>query len=142
MLSGIVGLLEGVVLQGSFEFTTDAIVSAVFVFLVSLLVGAGAIHISARLLVDRDTGFRRALLTALVGAVVYTVLGLFLSFIPLIGPLLMLLAWVAVVNWLYPGGWGTAVGIGVIAWVLAVLILFALSVLGIVTPEALGIPGT
>lgn len=134
------GLVDGVVLQASFE--TDALVSAVFVFVVSLLVGAGAIHIAARLLVDRDTAFRRAVLTALVGAVVYTVLGLFLPWIPLLGPFLMLLAWVGVINWLYPGRWGTAIGIGLLAWVLALLILFALSQLGIVTPEALGIPGT
>ena len=142
MVPGTAAVLHGLVLQGSFEFTTDAIVSAVFVFLVSLLVGAGAIHLAARLLVDRDTQFRQAVGTALVGAVVYTLLGLFLPWIPLLGPLLMLLAWVGVINWLYPGGWVTAFGIGLLAWVLALLILFALSVIGIVTPEALGIPGT
>jgi hypothetical protein len=141
MTPRIVGLLDGVVLQSSVQFTTDALVSAVFVFLVSLLVGAGAIHLSARLLIDRDTGFRRAVLTALLGAIVYTLVGLFLGWIPILGPLLMLLAWVGIVNWLYPGGWGTAIGIGLLAWILAVLILFALSEFGIVTPEALGVPG-
>jgi hypothetical protein len=141
MTPRFVGLLDGVVLQSSVQFTTDALVSAVFVFLVSLLVGAGAIHLSARLLIDRDTGFRRAVLTALLGAIVYTLVGLFLGWIPILGPLLMLLAWVGIVNWLYPGGWGTAIGIGLLAWILAVLILFALSEFGIVTPEALGVPG-
>ncbi|QLD91209.1 hypothetical protein HWV07_08385 [Natronomonas salina] len=116
-------------------------ISAVFVFLVSLLVGAAAIHLAAKLLVDRDTGFRRAILTALIGAAVYTVVGLFLGWIPFLGPLLMLLAWIGIINWLFPGGWGTAIGMAIIAWVVAVLILFALSTLGIVTPDALGVPG-
>lgn len=140
MIAGFSGSVDGVVLQASFE--TDAIVSAVFVFLVSLLVGSAAIHLAARLLVDRDTGFQRAILTALFGAVVYTLVGLFLGWIPYLGPLLMLLAWIGIINWLYPGGWGTAFGIGLAAWVVAVLIIFALSQLGIVTPEALGVPGT
>jgi hypothetical protein len=47
-----------------------------------------------------------------------------------------------VINWQYPGGWGTAIGIGVVAWIVAVAILFGLSAIGIVTPEALGVPGT
>ena len=139
MIAGISGYVDGVVLQASFE--TDAIISAVFVFLVSLLVGAAAIHLAARMLVDRDTGFRRAILTALIGAAVYTVVGLFLGWIPFLGPLLMLLAWIGIINWLFPGGWGTAIGMAIIAWVVAVLILFALSTLGIVTPDALGVPG-
>ncbi|QLG29497.1 hypothetical protein HUG10_12305 [Halorarum halophilum] len=117
-------------------------VSAVFIFLVSLLVGAAAIHLGAQLLVDRDTGFRRATVTALIGAIVYTLVGLFLGWIPLLGPLLMLVAWIAVINWQYPGGWGTAIGIGLVAWIVAVLILFGLSQLGIVTPDALGVPGS
>jgi len=118
-----------------------AIVSAVFVFLVSLLVGTVAINLGARLLVDRDTGFRRAIVTALIGSIVYTLVGFFLGWIPFLGPLLMLLAWVGVVNWQYPGGWGTAVGIGVVAWLVAVVLLYVLAAFDIVTAEAIGIPG-
>ncbi len=118
-----------------------AIISAVFVFLVSLLIGTGAIHLGAQVMIDRDTGFRRAALTALLGAIVYTAVGFFFGWIPLLGPLLMLIAWIGVINWLYPGGWGTAIGVGFIAWIVAVLVLFALATLGIVTPDALGVPG-
>ncbi|WP_246308136.1 hypothetical protein [Halorarum salinum] len=124
------------------DVSSEGIVSAVFVFLVSLIVGAAAIHIGAQLLIDRDTGFRRATVTALIGAIAYTLVGLFLGWIPLLGPLLMLVAWIGVINWQYPGGWGTAFGIGLVAWVVAVLILFALSQLGVVTPDALGVPAT
>lgn len=129
-----------VVLQAASGEQED-VVSAVLVFLVSLLVGTAAIHAGARLLIDRDTGFRRAAITAIAGAVVYTLVGYFLGFIPLIGPVLMLLAWIGVINWQYPGGWVTAAGIGFVAWIAAVLILFALTTLGLVTPDAFGIPG-
>lgn len=129
-----------VLLQGA-SGEQEGIVSAVLVFLVSLLVGTAAIHLGARLLIDRDTGFRRAAITAVVGAIVYTVLGYFLGFIPLVGPVLMLLAWVGVINWMYPGGWVTAAGVGIVAWIAAILILFALTTIGVVTPEAFGIPG-
>jgi len=116
------------------------LVSAVFVFLVSLLVGTVAIALGAQVLIDRDTGFRRATVTALLGAFVYTLFGVYLGWIPLLGPLLMLGAWVGVINWQYPGGLGTAVGIAVVAWLSAVLIIFGLSQIGVVTPEALGVP--
>jgi hypothetical protein len=134
------GATTGVVLQNS-SANLEAIASAVLVFLVSLLVGTAAIHLGARLIIDRDTGFRRAALTALLGALVYSLVGFFLGWIPLLGPILMLLAWVGVVNWQYPGGWGTAAGIGFVAWISSVLILFALAQLGIVMPDAMGVPG-
>lgn len=137
-------LLEvaGVLLQQTGDAERDAIVSAVFVFLVSLLVGTVAIHAGARLLIDRDTGFRRAAITAVVGAVVYTVVGYFLGWIPFLGPVLMLLAWAGVINLQYPGGWPTAAAIGFVSWIAAILILFALATLGLVTPDAFGVPGT
>lgn len=139
MIVGFVGSVDVVLLQANFD--SEAIGSAIFVFLVSLLVGVAAIHLGAQLLIDRDTGFRRATVTALLGAIVYALVGLFFGWIPILGPLLMLVAWVGVINWLYPGGWGTAIGIAVVAWIVAVLILFALSELGVVTPRAIGIPG-
>lgn len=129
----------GLVLQAGGE--ASAVVSAVFVFLVSLLVGTVAITVGARLLIDQDTGYRRAAVTALVGAIVYTVVGFLVGWIPLLGPLLMLLVWVGVINVQYPGGWATAAGIGLVAWVAAVAILVVLSIVGIVTPDALGVPG-
>src|SRR6056297_3378489 len=91
------------VLQGA--VATESIGSGVLVFLVSFLVGTVAITLGAQVLVDRDTGFGRAAVTALVGALVYALVGVFLGWIPLLGPIVMLLAWVGVINWQYPGGW-------------------------------------
>ena len=119
---------------------TPSVVSGVFVFIVSLVVVAVAITIGAQLLIDRDTGFGRGFTTALLGALVYTLVGVFFGWIPLLGPLLMFLAWVGVINWQYPGGWGTAVGIAFLAWVSAVLILWVLAQVGVAT-DAFGIPG-
>lgn len=138
---GLAGDPGGVLLPAQGAASDAGVVSAIFVFLVSLLVGTVAINVGARLLVDRDTGYRRAVLTALAGAVVYTVVGFFLAGVPLLGPLLMLAAWVWVINVAYPGGWGTAVGIGVVAWFVAVLLLVGLAQFDVVTADAVGIPG-
>ena len=139
MIASLSNVFNTVLLQANGD--QEAIISAVFVFLISLLIGMAAIHLGAQVMIDRDTGFLRAAVTALIGAVVYTLVGFFVGWIPLLGPLLMLIAWIGVINWQYPGGWGTAIGIGFIAWIIAILILFALTTLGIITPEALGIPG-
>jgi len=138
-MTGTVAPLLDVVLQGT-GAESESLVSALFIFIVSVLIGTIAIYAGAQLFIDRDTAIGEALITALVGAVVYTLIGLFLGWIPLLGPLLMLIAWIGVINWQYPGGWLTAAGIGFVAWIVALLILFALSQFGIVTPDALGIP--
>jgi len=130
--------MVGPILQGS--VAAESVGSAVSVFLVSFLVGTMAITLGAQILVDRDTGVGRAAITALVGALVYALVGVFLGWIPLLGPILMLLAWVGVINWQYPGGWGTALGIAFVAWLVAVAILYGLALLGIAT-DAFGIPG-
>jgi len=132
------GAVAGPLLQANLG--TETIVSGVFVFLVSLLVGAVAITVGAQVLVDRDTGFMRATITALLGALIYSLVGVFLGWIPLLGPLLMFLAWVGVINWQYPGGWGTALGIAFVAWLVAVVVLVGLAQVGIAT-DAFGIPG-
>lgn len=116
-------------------------IGAVFAFLVSLLVGTFAIRTGARLIVDSDTGYRRAAITALVGAIAWAVVAFFLGWIPLLGPLLALIAWIGIINWRYPGGWGTAAAIGLIAWVVALGVLYVLSIIGVVGLDALGIPG-
>ncbi|WP_324664800.1 hypothetical protein [Haloarcula sediminis] len=134
----MVGTLASPVLQGA--VATESLVSGVFVFLVSLLVGTVAITLGAQALLDRDTGFRRAAITALLGALVYALVGVFFGWIPLLGPVLMLVAWVGVINWQYPGGWGTALGIAFVAWLVAVILLYGLGLLGIAT-DAFGIPG-
>lgn len=119
---------------------TDPI-GSLFVFVISLLVGAVGIHLGAKLMIDRDVGYRRAIVAALVGAIVWAVVTFFFSWIPVLGPLLAVLAWIGVINWSYPGGWGTAALIGIVAWVAATVILYLLYSVGIIEITALGVPG-
>jgi len=113
---------------------------SIIVLLVNLLIGTIAIYAGARLVIDADTGVGRAAVTALLGALAWALVSFFVGWIPLLGPLLTLLAWIGVINWQYPGGWVSAVGIGLLAWLISVAVLVALSTVGLVGVDALGIP--
>lgn len=115
-------------------------ISFVIGFIVSLLVGALGIYVGARVITGiEDYGY--AIITALIGAVVWWLVAFFLGWIPLLGTLLALIAWIWVINVRYPGGWGKAIGIGLVAWLSVWVVLVILSTLGLITPDALGIPG-
>ncbi|WP_216824736.1 hypothetical protein [Salinigranum rubrum] len=116
------------------------IVDSVVGFVVSLLVGGFGIYVGARFVVD-ERDYSHAVVTALIGAVVWAVVGLFLGWIPLLGVLLTLLAYIAVVNWRYPGGWVEAAGIALVAWVASLVTLAVLSLLGVGSLSAFGVPG-
>ncbi|AFO55307.1 MULTISPECIES: hypothetical protein [unclassified Natrinema] len=113
-----------------------SVIGSFVAFLVALLVGGLAIFASARLIVGVDD-YSHAVVTAILGAVAWGVT----SWIPLLGPILALIAWVWVINWRYPGGWGTAAAIGVIAWFAALGILFVLNVVFRLGVGAFGVPG-
>lgn len=116
------------------------VADAVLVFAISLLVGSVSILAGARLIVDADSGWPKAVAVALVGAVVWAVLSYFVGWIPILGPLVLLVIWVGTINLSYPGGWGSAAAIGLVAWVVAAAILYALGAVGVVAPDALGVP--
>lgn len=109
------------------------------IFVVNLLVGTFGIYVGARVVAGIDDG-KRALVTALVGALVWSLANAFVGWIPVLGPALALLAWVAVIDWRYPGGLVTASLIGFVAWVAVLLVLSVVGrVLGPI--DAIGIPG-
>ncbi|MFD1565577.1 hypothetical protein ACFR99_18760 [Haloarchaeobius amylolyticus] len=118
-----------------------AAADSILIFVLSLIVGTIGILAGVRLVLDRDAGFVNAAVTALIGAVAWAITSFFIGWIPILGVLLMLVVWVGVINWRYPGGWGAAVAIGFVAWIVAVAIVYAFAVIGFVTPDALGIPG-
>jgi hypothetical protein len=111
-------------------------VGSLVTFVVALLVGGLAIYVSARVVVDVDD-YGRAVVTALLGAIGWAVV----SWIPLIGAIVALIVWIGVLKWRYPGGWGTAAVMGLIAWVAALLILFVVNTVLGVGVGAFGIPG-
>lgn len=124
-----------------------AAVDAALIFVVSLVVGTVGILAGARLVVDSDAGIPNAAFTALVGAAVWAATSFLVDWLsivdwaPILGVVLMLVAWIGIINWRYPGNWGSAIAIGFLAWLVAVAIVYVLSTFGIVATEALGIPG-
>ncbi|ELY65912.1 hypothetical protein [Natrinema versiforme] len=113
-----------------------ALVGSLVAFVVALLVGGLAIFASARVIVDVED-YSYATVTALLGAIAWALT----SWIPLLGPILALIAWIWVINWRYPGGWGTAAAIGFIAWLAALAILFVLNTVLRLGVGAFGVPG-
>jgi hypothetical protein len=115
-------------------------IASAVVFVVSLLIGALGIYAGARVIVGR-ADYDHAIVTALIGAIVWAVVGFVVGWIPLVGPLLALLAYIGVINWQYPGDWTAAAMIGLVAWVTVLLALTVLAALGVTGFEAIGVPG-
>lgn len=123
--------------SGPPPFVVVSVADQLVVFAISLLIGGLAIYVAARYVLD-TADYVNAVLTALIGAVVWG----FLSWIPIVGTLLALVAWIAVINWRFPGGWVKAAIIGVAAWAVAVVVLAALALVGVGSFGAIGVPGT
>jgi hypothetical protein len=111
------------------------------VFVVSLLIGAFGIFVGAKVIVDTED-YSYAFITALIGAIVWALVGLFFGWIPLLGPLLVFIAYLAVINARYPGGWVDAAAITVVAWLSVLVVLYVLAFVGVTGFEAAGVPGT
>jgi len=114
--------------------------NSLVVFMVSLLIGALGVYVGARAVTGVDD-YAYAIVTALVGAVVWVVVAVLFGWIPFFGPALALLAYLGVIRRRYPGGWITAVTVALIAWIAAVAVLYALAVIGVTDFGALGVPG-
>lgn len=116
-----------------------AFLGAIISFVVGLLVGGLALYLAARVILGVDD-YERAVITALLGAIVWGVTSLIVGWVPLLGPLIVLVAWVGVIKWRYPGGWVDAAIVGFAAWAAAAVGLFVLATVG-VDVGAVGIPG-
>lgn len=116
------------------------VLDTLIVFVVGLLLGALGIYVGARFIVGVED-YTYAIITALLGAIIWAVLGALIGWIPLVGPLIVLLAYIGVLHWRYPGGWIDAIGIALVAWLAILIVLWALAALQIMPPEAVGVPG-
>jgi hypothetical protein len=112
------------------------VLGSIVSFVVALLVGGLAIYVGARVIADVDD-YSHAVITALIGAVAWALV----SWVPLVGPLVALVVWIGVINWRYPGGWGQAAIIGLVAWVAALVILIVVNGLFSLGIGAFGVPG-
>ncbi len=113
-----------------------SLLGSVVAFIVALLIGGLAIFVSASI-VKGKRDFGHAVITALLGAIAWAIT----SWIPLIGTVLALIAWVWVIKWRYRGSWMDAIIIGLVAWIAALLILYALDLGLDLDIRAFGIPG-
>lgn len=116
-------------------------IDSLVVFVVSLLIGALGIHVGA-VLVAGVSDYTYAVFTALIGAIVWGVLGFLIGWIPLIGPVIVLLAYLTVVKRRYPGGWIDAAGITLVAWLAVLVVLYVLATADVTSFDAVGVPGT
>ncbi|USZ68716.1 hypothetical protein NGM10_03015 [Halorussus salilacus] len=117
-----------------------AVIDFVIGFVVSLLIGALGIYVGGRIITGiEDYGY--AVITALIGSVVWWLVAVLVGWIPLLGTVLALAAWIYVINVRYPGGWGKAIGIALVAWLSVWVVLVVLGTLGLLTPDAIGVPG-
>ena len=105
-------------------------------FALGVLVGGVALFVSSRFLAEVK-GYDHAVLTALIGALAWALL----SPIPLLGPAIALVGWVAGLKWRYPVGWLRAGAVGAAAWATAVVAVAALELLGLGGVSAIGVPG-
>ena len=116
------------------------VLASLVVFVVSLLIGALGIYAGARVITGADN-YSHAIITALIGAIVWAIVGFLVGWIPLLGPLLALIAYVGVINLRYPGDWTAAAMIAIVAWISVLIVLYALAFLGVTGFEAVGVPG-
>ena len=117
-----------------------ALIDSIVVFIVSLLIGALSIYTGARVVVGYD-GYTYATVTALIGAITRAVVSFFLGWIPFVGPLLALIAYIAVIKARYPGGWVKAILIALVAWIASIIVLYVLAAIGFASFEVVGVPG-
>lgn len=106
-------------------------------FALGVFVGGLALFVGGRFLGGGES-YDHAVVTALIGALAWALL----SPIPLLGPVIALVGWIAVLKWRYPVGWLRAAGVGAAAWATAVVVVAALGLLGIDAIGAVGVPGT
>jgi hypothetical protein len=117
-----------------------AILDAVLTFVISLLVGGLGIYVGATLITGKSD-YGKAVFTALIGAIVWGIVGFLIGWLPLLGPLIVFLAYAGVIKSRYRGGWIEAFGIALVAWIASLAVMTLLAILGVGGFDVLGVPG-
>lgn len=117
-----------------------AILDTIIITALSLLLSGIGIFTGVRLLVDDTVEVESALFAALPGALVWGAVSFFVGLVPIVAPLSALVVWVLVIHVRYSRGWGTAAAIGFVAWLVSVVVLYALGTTGVISLSALGVP--
>ena len=114
------------------------VLGSIVAFVVSLIIGGLGIYVGARIVADVED-FTYALGTALIGGLLWAVVQFF---VPFIGGLVALIAYLWLINRRYPGGWIDAILITLVAWLAVVVVFVVLSIFipGIEGLGAFGVP--
>lgn len=118
--------------------------TSVLIFAVSLLIGGFAIYVGAKF-AFKSRDFSHAVLTALIGAIAWTLVDIVfgrLNIPGLLASLAGLLVWIWVIRWRYKVGWLRASFIGLFAWLAALVALGILAIFNVGNLDAFGVPGT
>ncbi|WP_436909714.1 hypothetical protein [Halosimplex marinum] len=116
------------------------LVTGLITFVVGVLVGGLGIYVGAELL-GGGGSYERAVTAAILGSLVWTVVGAVFGGIPLLGPVVTFVAYLGVLNVMYDGGWVEAAGIAVVAWLTLVVVFTVLGPLGLGVFSGVGVPG-
>jgi len=122
---------------------THGLEASLLVLAVSVLIGGLAIHIGAKF-AFASKEYSDAVVTALVGAVAWTIVDVALASVGiggLLASVVGLLVWTSVVRWQYGVGWLRAGIVGIGAWLSALIVLGVLGLLGVGSVDAIGVPG-
>lgn len=100
------------------------------VFLFWLVVRALLLHVAAKLVSVPKAGFLKAVLVTLLGDLVASLISALFSLIPLVGVVLAPLFYILGLLWftkaIYATGWGKALLIQLLSWVISVLVVAGL----------------
>lgn len=116
-----------------------ALIDTVIIFLINLLIGGTGIYIGARV-VTNENDFSYAVISALIGAIVWSIFSFFVGGLAVIGPILTLLAWIWVIKSRYRTGWLNASLIGLVSWAAVLATLIVLSWFNVTSFTAIGVP--
>ncbi|RLG43834.1 MAG: hypothetical protein DRN78_01170 [Thermoproteota archaeon] len=104
-------------------------------FLVSLIVSAIVLWAAQKIVLSdmEEKPFSSVVALAFVWAIVDAVLGFIFSVIriPILGYLITLIAWIWILKSWFDVGWGKAILIAVIAWIISVILVAILGLLGL-----------
>ena len=117
----------------------DPLVETAILFIISLIISAILIYIVAKIFGEKE-GFGTALLAALAGAIIYTVLYyVFGSISDLAGlkwvaSIIGGLGWLVALRFLYSIGWFKALGLAIIIWIVSAIVGYFLPTLATTGP--------
>lgn len=114
--------------------------SSLLTFIIGLVAGGIGIYAGAWITLGQAS-ISTAIFAAFIGAIVWGIASFFIGWMPLIGTAMTFIVWLGSINWLYPGGWMTALQIAIFAWIASLLLSFLVEGLGYTSSKAIGVPG-